>query len=91
MAVTINNESTITKPPPLNCQHPKSLVGLALRHYTGTKYLPNILLLLKHTKCYSHMGASMGLDKSIQPAQLLELSRGPKFCAFQAGFDFQNF
>ena len=33
----------------------------------------------------------MGLDKSIQPAQLLGLSSGPKFCAFQAGFDFQNF
>ena len=66
------------------------LVGLALVHFTGTKYLPNIMLLLKHTKCYDHMEASMGLDKSIQPAQLLGLSNGPKFCAFQAGFAFQN-
>ena len=30
----------------------------------------------------------MGLDKSIQPAQLLGLGRGPKFCAFKAGFAF---
>ena len=28
----------------------------------------------------------MGLDKSIQPAQLLGLSSGPKFCGFQAKF-----
>ena len=60
-------------------------------HFTGTEYLPNILLLLKHTKCYDRMEASMGLDKSIQPDQLLGLSSGPKFCAFQAGFDFLNF
>ena len=38
------------------------------------------MLLLKHTKCYDHMEASMGLDKLIQPAQLLGLSSGPKFC-----------
>ena len=49
------------------------------------------MLLLKHTKCYDDMEASMGLDKSIQSVQLLGLSSGPKFCAFQAGFDFQNF
>ena len=49
------------------------------------------MLLLKHTKCYNHMEASVGLDKSIQAAQLLGLSSGPKFCAFQAGYDFQNF
>ena len=33
----------------------------------------------------------MGLDKLIQPAQLLGLSSGPKFCVFQAGLAFQNF
>ena len=49
------------------------------------------MLLLKHTKCYDHIEASTGLDKSIQPAQLLGLSSGPKFCAFQAGLNFLNF
>ena len=37
------------------------------------------------------MEACMGLDKSIQPAQLLGLGRGQTFCAFEAGFDFQIF
>ena len=50
-AVTINNESTIT-------ELSEALVGLALVQFTGTKYLPNIMLLLKHTKCYDHMEAS---------------------------------
>ena len=36
------------------------------------------------------MEASMGLDKLIQPAQLLGLSSGPKFCECNDSHDIQK-
>ena len=45
------------------------------------------MLLLEHT----NVTITWVWDKSVQPAQLLGLSSGPKFYAFKAGCDFQNF
>ena len=51
MGVTINSESTTTERSTWNGHQPKPLGegGGAYMHFTGTKSLPMILLLLKHT------------------------------------------